>query len=108
MPLERETLKKADQSFYDTADTFLNPESSKQDIIAQGEKAMLWIYGESDTEINSLDALRYRKFQTKTATSVAAVQLKSLPPTSAATANHSLRVYYQVQEWKGRHFVKWN
>ncbi len=96
--------KAINPSFYDAGDTFLNPRASKEDVIDQGEKAMIWIYGESDTDL-TLDELRYKKFQAKTSTAVAAVQLKSLPPTSAATEYHSLRVYYQVQEWEGKPFI---
>ena len=61
-------LKKANQSFYEAADTFLC-ESLKQDIIAKGEQEMIMLYEESNTRI--LDALRYLKFQIKTETSVA-------------------------------------
>ena len=94
-------LKKAsNESFCDVANTFLQ-ESSNQDVINSGEKAMIMIYGESNTRETSLDALRHNKFKTKTATSVAAVKLSSLPPTSTAMAFYSQRVYYQVQQWKG-------
>ena len=37
----------------------------------------------------------------KAATSTSHVQPQSLPPTSSAAKYHSLRVYYQIQEWKG-------
>ncbi|KAJ8391936.1 hypothetical protein AAFF_G00084070 [Aldrovandia affinis] len=37
----------------------------------------------------------------KVATSTSHVQPQSLPPTSAAAKYHSLRVHYQVQQWKG-------
>lgn len=36
------------------------------------------------------------------ATSTKYVEAKSLPPTSAATRFHSLRVWYQIQDWKGK------
>jgi len=32
---------------------------------------------------------------------IQAVQAQSLPPASAAAKFHNLRVYYQVQDWKG-------
>ncbi len=94
-------LKKVqNQSFCDAAATFLRHDSSKESVIQAGEKAMIIIYG--DNKETSLDELRYKKFCNKTATGMAAVQLKTLPPTSAAMAFHSQRVYYQVQEWKGK------
>jgi hypothetical protein len=30
------------------------------------------------------------------------IKLESLPPTSAAAAQHSLRAYHQVQTWRGK------
>ncbi len=94
-------LKKVkNQSFCDAAATFLRDDSSKESVIQAGEKAMIILYG--DDKETSLDALRYKKFRSKTVTSITAVQLNTLPPTSAAMAFHSQRVYYQVQEWKGK------
>ena len=37
----------------------------------------------------------------RVSTSIAPVQVHTLPPTSAAAKNRSARVYYQVQEWMG-------
>ena len=48
-----------------------------------------------------MDDLRFRRFCEKTTTSTSSVQPRSIPPTSAALKYHSLRVYYQVQEWIG-------
>ena len=47
-----------------------------------------------------LNDLRFQKFAAKTSSSTVSVQ-PSLPPTSAANRFHSLRVYQQIQEWKG-------
>ncbi len=41
------------------------------------------------------------KFCDKVVTKKSHVTAQSLPPTSAACKYHSLRVYYQVQQWKG-------
>ncbi|GFS07562.1 hypothetical protein ElyMa_004735400 [Elysia marginata] len=41
--------------------------------------------------------LRYKRFWEKVASSITTVQVRSLPPTSAAAKYHSLRVYLQVQ-----------
>ena len=37
----------------------------------------------------------------KVATNTSQVQSQNLSPTSAAVTDHSLRVYFQVQQWKG-------
>ena len=49
----------------------------------------------------SLDSLRYKRFCEKVATTTMCIRPQTLPPTSAAAKYHSLRVYYQIQEWKG-------
>jgi len=41
-------------------------------------------------------------FNPKVATSTHSVTVQTLPPTEAAAMYHSMRVYYQVQVWKGR------
>jgi hypothetical protein len=67
------------------------------DIVQAGERALVALYGGCDDE--GLDKLRFTKFCEKVAQSTSSVQPCSLPPTSAAAANHSLRVYLQVQQW---------
>lgn len=42
------------------------------------------------------------RFHEKVATNNSHIHPKTLPPTSAAAKYHSLRVYFQVNEWKGR------
>ncbi|CAM1318906.1 Uncharacterised protein at_DN1059 [Pycnogonum litorale] len=49
----------------------------------------------------SLKVVRHKRFCQKVASSTSHVQPQSLPPTSTAAKHHSLRVYYQVQQWKG-------
>lgn len=49
----------------------------------------------------SLDELRFKKFTVKVASSTSHVEVKSLPPTSAAAKFHSLRVYFQTKVWIG-------
>ncbi len=49
----------------------------------------------------SLDCVRYKCFCAKVARYTSHIQPKTLPPTSAAAKFHSLRVYFQVQQWKG-------
>ena len=48
-----------------------------------------------------LDSLRYKRFCEKLATNTSHVRPQTLPPTSAAAKYHSLRVYLQIQQWKG-------
>jgi len=48
-----------------------------------------------------LDSLSHKRFCEKVASKTSHVKPQSLPPTSAAAKYHSLRLYLQVQEWKG-------
>ena len=74
-----------------------NSNSSKDDIVKAGENAIVMLYG--GVVIEGLDLLRFRKFVHKVTTSSKCVQVHTIPPTSAAAAYHSMRVYYQVQTW---------
>lgn len=74
-------------------------EATKKKIHLAGEAALVCLYGGQPNE--GLDKLRHRKFCDKVSTSIAPVQVHTLPPTSAAAKYHSARVYYQVQEWMG-------
>ena len=49
----------------------------------------------------TLDSLRHQRFREKVASSATHVHPQTLPPTSGAATYHSMRVYLQVQEWKG-------
>ena len=73
--------------------------SSTQAITTAGEQALVITYNGKPGEL--LDSLRYQRFCEKVATNISHVQPQSLPPTSAAAKFHSLRVYFQVQQWKG-------
>ena len=66
------------------------------DIIIKREKSPL-----CNGQDIGLDELRYTKFCHKVTTSTTPVFPQSIPPTSAACYYHSLRVYCQIQEWKG-------
>jgi len=85
--------------FREQANIFNHPGASKDEVIMAGEKALLCLYNCRPDE--SLDSLRYTKFCENVATGTTLVQAESLPPTSAATEYHSLRVYLQIQQWKG-------
>ena len=80
--------------------SFSSPSSTKEEIIAAGEKLLLLVYSEKGDV--TLDKLRLTRFCEKVAASMKVVSLESLPPTSAAASFHSLHVYHQVQVWKGR------
>ncbi|XP_052787427.1 uncharacterized protein LOC128222459 isoform X1 [Mya arenaria] len=81
------------------ATVFGTSSASTADVVAAGENALVCLYNGKPGE--GLNSLRYNRFCEKVATSSSYVQLQSLPPTSAAAKYHSLRVYYQVQQWKG-------
>ncbi|EDO31725.1 predicted protein [Nematostella vectensis] len=81
------------------ADIFHQADAAKNDIAAAGETDLLCLYKGLKDE--TLDSLRYARFCQKISTGNTQVQPESLPPTSAAAIYHSLRVYHQVQQWRG-------
>ncbi|KAK3709221.1 hypothetical protein QZH41_004579 [Actinostola sp. cb2023] len=85
--------------FRDQALVFIHSAASREDVIKAGEKALVCLYNGKVDE--NLDFLRYTRFWQKVATGTIGVQPESLPPTSAAAAYHSLRAYFQVQQWNG-------
>ena len=91
---------KRENSFRCLSKIFTSPSSTKEEIIAAGEKLLLLVYGQEGDV--TLDKLRLTRFCEKVASSMKVVSPESLPPTSAAASFHSLRVYHQVQVWKGR------
>ena len=94
------TKWKGNEDFQSLARVFLRDNVTKDDVLEAGEKALLVLYG-GDPE-KGLDLLRYTRFQEKVARSSKFVEAQALPPTSASAGFHSLRVYYQVQEWRGK------
>jgi len=82
------------------AQVFSEPQSTKADIISAGEDALVALY--KGRPGDKLDGLRLQNFHHKVIVSKSVVDPKVLPPTSAAAAFHSLRIYLQVQEWIGR------
>ena len=95
------SLKKfaTSHQFREQARVFSLMSASQADIVTAGEKALVCLYNGKSEE--GLDVLRYKRFCEKVATKTSHVQSQSLPPTSAAARYHSLRVYLQVQQWKG-------
>ena len=92
------SLKKfcANDNLVQLADVFL-AKSMKEAIETAGENILVLLYG--GLPVEGLNILRFRKFSTKVMSSSTHVQVQTLPPTSAAAKYHSLRVYFQVQEW---------
>lgn len=83
-------------------EAFLSPHADKEDVFAAGKKFAMALY-DSNCDCEKLDEIRANKYLHKIATQPvnACFQLASLPPTSDACAQHSLRVYLRVQEWLG-------
>lgn len=95
------SLKKFKESdiFREQAEVFYAHSASTDDVAEAGERAMVILYNGKCTD--TLDMLRYHRFCEKVASSSSYIQPQVLPPTSVAAKYHSLRVYLQVQEWKG-------
>lgn len=85
--------------FEEQARVFLNSESTREEVIAAGEKAMVLLYKGEETE--NLDEMRLNRFHLQVARSKTSIHPRNLPPTSGSTMYHSLRVFCQVQEWNG-------
>lgn len=83
---------------------FYNSESSIEDIKVAGEKIMLALYGQFNTDTTT-SQYRVSRFLSIIGKSKTAINLASLPPTSAATYLHSCRTYYQVQYWLGNYHL---
>ena len=92
-------LRKVQESqvFWECAQVFTTTGSSREEIIAAGEKALVVLYGGKTGD--NLDTLRHVKYIQKLSSCTTTLQPNKLLPTSAAAQFHSLRTYYQVQEW---------
>jgi hypothetical protein len=83
------------EHFRAQAQIFTQSNSSKEEIMAAGERAIVSLF--SGLRGEGLDALRLQRFYQKVNVSTAYVQPQTLPPTAAAAQYHSMCVYYQVQ-----------
>ena len=72
--------------------------TKRREIKSAGEKVFFLLLNLSPSDGN-LDAARLWLFNAKFIKGFAAIDSTSLPPTSAAAYEHSLRVYYKVQAW---------
>ncbi|KAJ8881722.1 hypothetical protein PR048_018208, partial [Dryococelus australis] len=72
----------------------------KEEVCAAGGKFVIALYGEIN--VNSLDEFRVIQYTRSIAKQpvTAAFELATLPPTSAACAEHSLRIYHHVHCFK--------
>ena len=90
---------KSSKHFQAQANVFNVANSTPNDIMVAGERALVELYNGNSKEC--LNSLRYRRFCEKVATSTTTVLPQTLPPSSAAAKYHSFHVYLQIQEWKG-------
>lgn len=83
----------------DVVKTFNNENAIQSEVRAAGETLFLMVYGEKQNRNISLDSFRFEQF--KISLQKQKSRLELLPPTSQAAAQHSLRVFYQIQLWLG-------
>ena len=77
---------------------------SADEVAGIGESMIIMMYkGKLKLDTHSLDALRYQLYvrSVGNAKLTSTFQLKTLPPTSAAARQHSLRAYITIQQWRG-------
>ena len=86
-------------SFLESALVF-SRDATREEVATAGTEAIAVLYGaEAGTDLNSL---RYQRFREKVAAARgSAVQVRTLPPTSAAAQQHAFRVNLQVKQWMG-------
>ena len=94
-------LKKlaADVCLQEQSSVFMKENATQEEIAKAGEKALLRVYSNGARTTETLDQLRYQRFITKSTKSKNVVQVRTLPPTTAAAKYHSYRVYHQIQAW---------
>ena len=73
---------------------------SKEEIVNAGEQLIVCLYNWKPEE--GLDELRLRRYCEKVSTGTSQIQPQSLAPTFAAASYHSMRVYHQFIQWKGK------
>ena len=90
---------RSDKHFLTQAEDFLQENATLADKSIAGEAALVCMY--TGAVGDTLYKLRLLRFHQNVATSTRFVQPENLPPTSSAAKYHSLRVYLQVQIWRG-------
>lgn len=90
----------SDTHFREHVKVFDSLPVSKEEIVKDGEQVIVCLYSWKTEE--GLDGLRFRRYCEKVSTGTFQIQPQSLPPTSAAASYHSMRVYHQFIQWKGK------
>ena len=80
---------------------FNHKEATEEQIAEAGELFLLKLYGSVSLQDTTLDVCRFTSYKRLNArlSLTSNFNLASLPPTSAAARQHSLRVFFQVQHW---------
>lgn len=73
---------------------------SKEEIVNAGEQLIDCLYNLKPEE--GLDGLGLGRYCEKASTGTSQIQSQSLAPTFAAASYHSMRVYHQFIQWKGK------
>ena len=81
----------------DALDVFSNPNATKPEIQTSGEALFKHIHHGSESGDGTLAELRFNRFNKQA--KVGVIRPETLPPTSGAALQHSLRSYLQVQDW---------
>ena len=77
-----------------------SPISTHEEIASAGEKVIVALYNGKAND--SLYTLRFSKYCENVAKNLNEVELRSLPPISAAAMFHSYRVFLQIYQWKNQ------
>ena len=93
---------KANVELQKAAEVFDSTLSISSQIESAGERVLVVMYGGKTNE--PLNSLRHRKYCEKLATSLAHVDSKGLPPTSATSKYHSYRAFLQKCQWKSSEY----
>lgn len=94
-------LVQKDRTLMEEMKVFSKQGATKAEISVAGEKFLIRLYGGSmSTTLDELRYFRYNHIVSRQSLNKV-FDLASLPPTSDAAAQHSYRVYLQIQEWKG-------
>ncbi|XP_072153362.1 uncharacterized protein [Bemisia tabaci] len=83
------------------AEKFNEIDCTQEELCQAGEQLVLLLYG-AKKSVTALNKCRFQCFNRALARQKTEVKLQTLPPTSDACKQHFLRVYYQVQLWRGR------
>ncbi|GBN88685.1 hypothetical protein AVEN_258552-1 [Araneus ventricosus] len=82
---------------YSWVEVFLDATTSKEELLAAGERFVLYLYGLK--RYSTLNEARYYRFLTLTKKSSlrSDFDLEELPPTSEACHQHLLRIFYKFR-----------